>query len=268
MALRKARLPGKTILLLSVMTARLALPADDPPAPAEQQKMLDQTRQYAAQYVAGLPNFICLRVVHQFEAGRKPQHWHKGDSLASRLVFSEGKEKRTLELVNGKPPERSRFVRRPLTTEGEFGGQLSNMFAQSTDASFSWRGWETIRGKRLAVFEYTVDKQHSAISLSLGDLAHATVAYQGSVYTDPATGAVWRITNHPIDIPPEVRTKSLFTLIDYDTVDIAGKSYLLPVQASVQMDTGSNNVLNQIEFQGYRKFEADSRITFAGPDSN
>jgi hypothetical protein len=268
MAVRMAQWCGKTILLLCAISARLALPADDLPSPAEQQKMLDQTRQYAAQYVASLPDFICMHVLHQFEAGKKPEHWHKGDSLTSRLIYSDGHEHRTLELVNGKPAKSSHFVRRPLTTEGEFGVLLGNIFGEATAATFSWNRWEVIRGKRLAVFDYAVDKQHSTLRLSLSDLAQAIVPYQGSVYADPSTGAVWRITNHPIDIPSAVRTKSIATVIDYDTVDIGGKSYLLPVEASVQMNTGSNNVLNQIEFQGYRKFEADSRITFSGSDSN
>jgi hypothetical protein len=39
------------------------------------------------------------------------------------------------------------------------------------------------------------------------------------------------------------------------------------VEASVTLDTGSHNVLNRIEFREYRKFEAESRITFA-PSGN
>jgi hypothetical protein len=260
--------PSKALFLVCAIGTRLALPADDPPVPAEQQKMLDQARQYAAQYVASLPNFTCQHVVHQFEGGKNADRLHKGDSLTSRLIFSEGHEHRTLELVNGKPVNSSHFVRRPLITEGEFGILLGNIFGEATEAVFSWNRWEMVRGKRLAVFDYAVDKQHSTLRLSLSDLAQAIVPYQGSFYADPDTGAVWRITNHPVDIPPDVRTKSITTIVDYDTVGIGGKNYLLPVEASVRLNTGSNNVLNQIEFQGYRKFETDSRITFAASDPN
>jgi hypothetical protein len=53
-------------------------------------------------------------------------------------------------------------------------------------------------------------------------------------------------------------------------VTIAGQTHLLPVEASVLLDTGTHNVLNRMEFRDYRKFEAESKITFSasGTDSD
>lgn len=119
-----------------------------------------------------------------------------------------------------------------------------------------------LRGRRVAVFDFDVAKEHSTLRLSLSDLAHATVPYRGSVFADPSTGAVLRITNSAYDIPPVVQTRSIATTIDYDPVSIAGRDYLLPVEASVLVDTGSRHVWNRLEFRGYRKFEAESTVTF------
>ena len=110
-----------------------------------------------------------------------------------------------------------------------------------------------------------MDNQHSTLRLGLSDFVRAVVPYRGSIYTDPETGTVWRITSVPFDIPREIQTRSIATVIDYDAVTIAGQPHVLPVEASVTLDTGSHNVLNRIEFQEYRKFEAESRITFAPP---
>lgn len=233
-----------------------------PPA-AEQQKILDSIRAYAADYISNLPNFICQQTTQQLEAGKKPTKWHKGDTIVSKLVFSEGREERSLEFVNDKPAARtSRFVRRPLVTEGEFGVLLANVLTKKTEATFSWSGWQMLRGRRVAVFDFDVAKEHSTLRLSLSDLAHATVPYRGSISADPSTGAVLRITNSAYDIPAAVQTRSIATTIDYDPVSIAGRDYLLPVEASVLLNTGSHHIWNRMEFRGYRKFEAESTVTF------
>ncbi len=234
------------------------------PDAVQQQKLLSAMERYADQYISNLPNFVCVQVTRQFEAGKQPNHWHKGDVLTSRLIFNDRHEDRTLQLVNEKPvtPGMSRW-HTSLTTEGEFGILIGNVFGLRSNPAFTWRGWEVLRGKRLAVFDYSIDGAHSTLTLSLSDLAQAVVPYRGSVYADAATGGIWRITEAAFDIPPEVRTKSISTVIDYGEVPIGGVTYLLPLHATVLLDTGINNIRHEIEFNEYRKFEADSKITYA-----
>ena len=233
------------------------------PSEAEQQKMLAAMREYAEDYTAKLPNFICQQTTSQFEAGKKPTRWHKGDTLTSRLVFTDGREHRTLEMVNNKPVRfTGRPWRTPLTTEGEFGILLANVFDPATATSFSWAGWDIFRGQPVAKFDYSVDRQHSTLSLSLSDLAKAIVPYHGSILGDASTGAVRRITSETAAIPEQVQTKSIATTVDYDTVRIGSQDYLLPVEANVMLVTDRNNIRNEMQFQGYRKFEAESTITF------
>jgi hypothetical protein len=233
------------------------------PAPSEQQKMMAAIQTYADKYVSNLPNFICEQVTEQFEAGRKPTHWHKGDTLTSKLVFRQGREERSLELVNDKPPKPGiRRWRTPLITEGEFGVLLGSVFGSASDASFAWNRWDVIGGRPVAVLDYSIDGLHSTLRLSLSDLAQATVPYYGSVYADPSTGVVWRITNNATDIPAAVQTKSIATTIDYDQIAIGSAEYILPVRAIVLLRTNSNHVRNEMEFRNYRKFEAESTITY------
>lgn len=262
----KSIVSPSAILLL----AALALHAQDSvPDTSAQERMLAAMRAYAEQYISNLPDFICQQVTRQFEAGRKPNHWRKGDVLTSRLLFSDGDEHRTLELVNDKAVRPgSRSWRTPLQTEGEFGILLANVLDPKSDAAFTWKDWEALQGRRVAVFDYSIDVSHSTLSLSLSDLAKATVPYHGSVYADPESGAVWRITNGASDLPPEIQTKSIATVIDYGPIAIAGKTYLLPVAASVSLSTGRSNVRNDLEFRDYRKFEADSVIKFASTNDS
>ncbi len=258
---RRVALPLSVLLSLPVFSAE----STPPPAPsaAEQTKLLSSIRRYAEQYVDNLPNFICEEVTRQFEAGKKPKHWHQGDTLTARLVYNEGREERTLEFVNNRPvAAHAGFWHRPLVTEGEFGMLMERVFASATDTDFSWAGWQRGDNGWFAVFEYRIDKQHSTLSLTLSDLAKAIVPYHGSIYADPASGAIWRITSNPSDIPAELRTKSIETTIDYSSVNIGGQSYVLPAKATVLMVTPSNNIRNEMEFTKFRKFEAESTITY------
>ena len=259
------------LLLLLVLCGGLSPAAraqsaasQEPPSGAEQDKLLDAMRAYGERYVSRLPNFLCVQVTRQFEAGRKSKHWSKGDTLTSKLSFSQGKEHRTLELVNGKQikPGRKKW-RTPLTTESEFGTLLGQVLGDSGTA-FTWNRWDTLRGRRVAVFDYIVDKQHSTLSLSLSDLVKAVIPYHGSVYTDPVNGTVWRISDTATEIPPALQTRGLSTTIDYKETQIGGAEYLLPLQATVSLLLDRKKIRNEIGFQDYRKFEADSEITF-GP---
>jgi hypothetical protein len=239
------------------------------PSAAEQTAMLDRMRDYASQYIGTLPDFLCRQTTAQYEAGKKAgARWHRGDVLTVRLVFREGKEQRQLQLVNNKPLDRtSRGWRTPLVSEGEFGSLVANVFDPVTDAQFTWRGWENIETKRVAVFNFAVDRDHSRLSLSLSDLAKAIVPYGGTVAADAESGAIWRIVSGTDQIPKAVRTRRIQTTISYAPVTIGAKSYLLPSQAEVYMLTDNDQVRNVLAFDDYRKFEAESTITFGSPDT-
>jgi len=236
------------------------------PEHAEQERILGLMRAFAEGYVSNLPNFLCDQETRQYEAGKKSKKWHEGDTLTSKLSFHNGEEQRTLQMVNGKPVEPgTKRWRTPLVTEGEFGILLSRVLGPESRASFTWSHWETVREKRLAVFDYNVTKEDSTLTLRLSDLAKAVVPYYGSVYGDPATGAVWRITDAASEIPLALQTREISTTIDYSEISIGEKTYLLPLQATVSLLLEDKKVRNEMDFRAYRKFEAESVIKFGEP---
>ena len=227
--------------------------------------ILRRVRTYADEYIQKLPDFICLQKTAQFEGNKKGSKWKEGDTIASKLVFSEGKERRTLQSINGRAPSPQglrRSVRRPLTTNGEFGILMANVLGSESDATYQWQGWHDLAGKKMAVFGYNIDREHSTVKLSLNDLATAVVAYHGVVFADPANGKVWRISSEAMDIPKELNTRSIITVIDYQQVTIGTADYLMPGKASILMVTRANQVRNELSFSGFQKFEAGSTITF------
>ncbi len=262
------------LITVSIAGVSLVSPAPLPqdqrqaiPSEAQQQQMLSRVRGYVQQYVANLPNFICDLVTRQFHADEKGKHWHKGDTLISKLTFNAGRDERTLEMVNNKPlAAQHRHLFQPLITEGEFGTLMEGVFAPATEAEFSWAGWQMLRGRRVAVFNYAIDQQHSNTNLSLDDVKKDYLPYHGSIYADADSGAILRITSILTDFPDELLTNSMSTVVDYEPISIGGQSYLLPAAAVASDGTPTRSDRNELEFRNYRKFETNSRITFASDD--
>lgn len=228
------------------------------------EQILQRGREYADNYIAKLPDFLCRQRTDQFQGDKKASRWKQGDTIESKLIFAGGREKRTLEAINGKAPNPGmRHVgRRPLTTEGEFGVLLANVLGSGSEAKFQWEGLQNLAGKTVAVFAYNMAREHSTLKLSRSDLAQAVVPYHGKVFIDPASGEVWRISNEADDIPEDLETRSIATVINYQQVAIGTANYLMPSQATVMMTTKSGSIRNELSFRAFQKFETGSTITF------
>jgi hypothetical protein len=255
-----------TIVLTHVCALAASATGGQEHQPGQDQasEIVGKVRTYAAEYMDRLPNFLCTQTTTHSTAGKKGEHWRRRDTQTAQLVFAGGKEKRTTQAVNGKPVlgGSSRGLRNQLTTEGEFGILLANILGPNSWAEISWGGFETLRGHEVAVVKYAVDQEHSTLRLSRDYRTAAIVPYSGEVFADPATGAVLRITKQISEIPPELETENSRTVIDYDKFAIGGTDYLLPSAAYVEMTIRSGRLRNEMSFEGYRKFEANSTITF------
>ena len=231
--------------------------------------MLNLAGDYSDRYVSNLPDFLCDRVTRQFESGKRDQ-WKEQETLTARLSFVNGREHSVLQLVNGKPitPHTNPWRTPPLVTEGEFGLLIASVFSRHSEADFHFSHWETLDGKRLAVFDYAIDREHSGLSLTLSDLGRAVLPYHGSFFVDSDAGTIWRISSEAEEIPRELRTERIATVIDYGQLPVGQKQYILPIQAEVVMTLADRKrVRHSIAFEHYRKFETDSTITFGGEAS-
>lgn len=269
----KSPVRDRTLLLVSCLLAfRGAVTAqtEAPPDAAEQEQILTLMRRYATSY--RMPDVAYEQTIVSSEGRVGSNKWHTvGGSNSNRLAH-DGREYWCCASISvggrtRKPPAHPKWKNAGLFSFSQFE-------ALATKATIVWDHWETLRAHRLAVFNYSVSLKDSEWGLDRAvkrgsdwTLIKSGVyaPYSGSVYVDPATGAVWRITQVITEIPAPV--KFISGVADYDEVMIGTRQYLLPVTSStiIRRDTDRRD---EWFFRNYHKFDADSSITFFGADSS
>jgi hypothetical protein len=267
------------------------LPQREKPGLEEQKTLLARAVQYASGFVRALPDFVCsieTRLLdddlrHGNGAEGKWERFHLRDVAVSGLTFEAGKETYKVQAINGRLTRDSKPLQ-GLTTWGEFGPLMSELFLEDSDPSFFWSHWEIFEGKQLAVLGYSVNAAHShyavtwccsAIIGAEGKYPPVTtkVAYTGQIFLDPGSGAILRITRQTADLPIESHIDLIRTVVEYRPVEIGGSTYICPFR-SISVARETRNIarnsydylpetvtnLNEVRFTGYHKFEIESKI--------
>lgn len=227
---------------------------------------IEDVRANALNYSKSLPDFVCTEVIKRFSPLR-PGMWTLQDSLNLRLSYFGQIEEHKLELINGKPTMRTYDSVGGATGVGQFAGSLHTIFDPASAAVFQWRRSRTMQGRRVSEYRYQVEGKNSRFVLTYrvpGDSQRVTVGFHGVVEVDEATRVVVRFTLEADNIPRGFPITSSSTTVRYEHADVGGRMYLLPHDAETEM-RGRVTARNVIEFREYRKFEAESKITFA-PD--
>jgi hypothetical protein len=113
------------------------------------------------------------------------------------------------------------------------------------------------------VFHYQVPRTRSHWSLTYQPTSETIVTgYQGLIYIDKEAERVLRIAMSSYDIPSGFPIQEARTRLDYDYTEIGGHEFLLPLKAQVRMRQEKHLIRNDVEFRLYRKFSAESTLTF------
>jgi hypothetical protein len=263
---------------LTASTMKQVLPDEPipPPSSEEQGAILDDVRDYVLNYSRNLPDFICTEVEHRLaaprpggryggRAGSEPSYTEQ-DTITSRLSYFNQKEEKKPILIGSRPAQTAYENLGGSTSTGDFGTMLNDLFGRRAQAHFEWARWATLRGRRTLVFTFRVQQSNSNFSLNVKDLkAEVIVGYTGEVFVDKETHQVTRLFEVAENIPVDFPIRHAQERLDYDYADIGGKQFLLPFRGEVQMESSDVFSKNLLDFLHYKKYSADSEITYDIP---
>lgn len=245
--------------------AKRTAPIIPPPSEAEQRRVIEAAREYAMGYTKSLPDFLCMQVTRRYADPSGLGFYGQQDVINARLSYFEEKEDYKVVSVNGRMVDTPMQRLGGATSSGEFGSMMKELFDRQTQTRFDWLRWATLRGKRTHVFQYFVAQPNSRWTINYRDVQQVTPGYRGLVYVDRDSLQVTRITLDA-DIPVDFPVQEATTVLDYDLTEISGQKFMLPLKAEVKMREGKHLVKNEVEFRLYRKFGADTSITFDTPE--
>ncbi len=283
LAARSANLP---------LAAQPAVVVDSGLDAGQQSALLAKITTYASGYVSALPNMSCTQIT-RFSSngretgmlgGRKPQAkmvngWRLEDTIVVDVDYYQGTEAYHTRRLNGAPETRPVAELRGSFTQGEFGSILAMTFDPQSQASFHWDHWGRVGGRRVAVFNYSIERAHSQYSVCCVVTGSVTVngvthqrtkswisAYRGLIYAEAETGSIVEFTLHNVDIPEAYRLRDARDLVQYSAVTVGGSSMWLPSRAIHFTHREQGRARDEIQFSDYRKLGAESTLSFPTDD--
>ena len=291
------------------------LAAGNPPDSQQQGQILSSAVQFVAGVTHKMPDLFATRQMIRFEdlqVVRGAQQPFAAtvkplivvDQSSGTVHFREGRE--ILEAASKNTRARSPLM--GLETWGTFGPILEIVMTDILHSKLGWSHWERGPAGPLAVLRYAVpqDASHYDVRFccyladdGLPSSFSARPGYHGELAIDPNTGAVLRLVLktdlRPDAAQPGTSEKSPLlrndVLVDYGTIDIAGKQYICPTRfvsvmtswtlgsqgpikrplskaegsraakkALALMEFSRVNAINEATFRDYHVFRSEMRI--------
>lgn len=295
--------------LLADQSAFLDLPAEERPhtpplISTEQKKELEAARAFVLNTLANLPNLLATKRTFNFDDS--PQVLPKGGWAEREGLHLVGQSKSEVSVrmesenasATAAPAQiqtQSGQASGGLISWGEFGATLITVFSDAASGTISWDHWETGPEGPISVFHYDVPKNVSHYELVMPTrrtramtgtdrwmgtagvlqnssstvMVHSKPAYHGSLWVDPNTGAILRVSV-VADLKGDSTLQRGAILVEYGSVRIGDRTFICPTR-SLALSAAAANVrstlegqttlwLNENLYSGYHLFASTSRI--------
>ena len=238
------------------------------PAPsgisATDDPIIDETREEAFAFTESLPDYIVKQYTTRYQsdsASRGHTSWQALDIVTADVIAENGKESYKNLMVNGKP---SKNVEQTGSwSEGEFASTLQAILSPASDALFTNKRSTTIVNRPAYRYDYSIQQPRSSWLVEANGSRYRP-AYGGVIWIDKETSRVLRIEMSARNMPREFPLDQVESTVDYDFVLIGDKKYLLPTHSeALSCERGTSACSrNVIDFRNYKKYSADTNITF------
>jgi tetratricopeptide (TPR) repeat protein len=284
--------PGpQTVVQIRVLALESALlpppPSDLPdtsaPDQATQSAIVARATDYAAKQFELVPKLTSDKLTLRYQngeefvrayngAGSQMGHTDLGLDPAIQYLRFLGQTSAAIVIQGGVELPPKNMNQDPGGPNGQIspvgvGPVLSSVLREAGPENMTWLRWESVDGKRLAVFSFAVNRKQSHYQVSyccfpktenvgthigmtpmgvglgggkaptsenLGTATSfepfkSTVGYHGEVFVDPETGTVARLIVRA-ELKPTDFIQQEDTRIDYGAVEVGGKSYVAPTR--------------------------------------
>ncbi len=238
-----------------------------PPSSEDQAAILEAVRQYALEYSEKLPDFVCHESMTTYGAPPRAEGWTKVGDIDSRLTYFKQKEDYRPYMKDGKLTSAEYEKLKGSKSVGDFGTMLRGIFERSSQARFEWRTWSTWGGQPAMDFSYRVPQDHSNYQITVDGPRSVTPGYSGYFVVDPKTHAILKLTLKAEDLPSDFPVQAAESTMIYRMQDLSGRDFLLPYEfEAIMSGPDGRNKIDKV-FRTYRKYSADSEITFGDDDT-
>ena len=237
------------------------VPAPDPDR--EGDPLIEKAKEVAENFSESLPNYTVKQFTTRYQSTTIKTDWQAQDNISIDLIYSDGKEIYKNVLLNGKP-SKGKAEETGSWSTGEFGTTIRDLLQATTQADFRpLRAQEIIVGRTSVVYNFYVKQENSHWRVVAPGESYSP-AYRGTVWFDKETARVLRVEKQSRNVPKDFPIDKVETVIDYEFIRLGAGKFLLPVKSeTLSCFRGTNNCSkNVIEFRNYRKFGAESAVTF------
>jgi hypothetical protein len=246
------------------------LPTDAAPDAAAAAHIFKAATAYVTQTLPHLPDFLATRTTYTFNDTAqifKVNEWpvraglHLVANNTREITFRDDQEVTEAVPQGTKASFPARPKERGLQSNGEFGALLGIIFVDAPKGTVAFHHWEKTSTGMVAVYHFSVPKTESHYNVNyccLSDgirtntrqgggrrggsvvgnqqgnatvLFHKIPAYRGSLFIDPASGVIRRVT-----LDAEMGDSSVSraaTVIEYGQVVIGNRKFICPLRSMV-----------------------------------
>ncbi len=232
--------------------------------PGANDLVIEKARDVAASFSGTLPNFFCQQLTTRYQSDHPKQGWDALDVVTADVAYENGKETYKNIKVGNKAVNKAMQDIEGTRSTGEFASVLEDLLSPATGAAFRRSGQDTVHGRAAWVYKYEVPRERSHWRIDAAAQLYYP-AYRGTMWIDRQTSRVLRLEQQSRNMPLLFPFDTVETATEYDFVRLAAtEPFLLPVNAEVLscLRGTSHCSKNKIEFRNYRKFGAESSVTF------
>lgn len=201
-----------------------------------------------------LQSFVCNEHIQRFKGKLKDETGKQIDTVSARVSFEDGAEQYS-DIRQNDHPRAGLSRLSGAWSQGEFATLLRQTRALLGTQSIAARRDADLNGTAAAVYTIDVSEQDSPWELVV-DGTRYKIPFRTEVWVAKTSGQIRKIDRLASNLPPALGISELHWGVGLDSVDLNGKSWLLPTSGEYEVQYAHLNKRewNVMTFSDYQRY--------------